>query len=220
MKTSLLVRSFLAVLLAMGARPLFASGFPAPYPLAGGHAAFGDLNRDGKPDFVSVSFSSNKVSISLNRGDDTSFPPTTVTLTGVSNTTDTAFVADFNGDVNLDIAGGGTNLHGGSIIRVILGPGDGTFSAPKITSGCGPVVVGDSNGDGKLDVISCRGGVMFGKGNGTLGAVVGSSGASALAVADFNGDGRPDLVLRWQYRGRRVSEFALNWSRREPSVCR
>ena len=196
MKTTLLVLSLLAVLFAVASRPLFASGFPTPpsYPLAGGHATFGDLNRDGKPDFVSVYFSSNKVSISLNRGDGTFSPPKTVTLAGVSNTTDTAFVADFNGDGKLDIAGGGTNLHGGSIIWVILGNGDGTFSAPKITSACGPVVIGDFNGDGKLDVISCRGGVMFGKGNGTFGPVVGSSGASAFAVADFNGDGKSDLL--------------------------
>jgi hypothetical protein len=79
---------------------------------------------------------------------------------------------------------------------VILGNGDGTFSAPKITSGCGPVVVGDFNGDGVLDVIGCLGGVMFGKGNGTFGPVVGSSGASAFAVADFNGDGKSDLLTR------------------------
>lgn len=193
METGLFIRSFLAAVLTPV--PLVASGFPTPpiYPLAGPHASFGDLNRDGKPDFVSVI--SNQVSISLNRGDGKFFPPNTVTLTGIFITPDTAFVADFNGDGKLDIAGGGTNSTGGSIIWVILGNGDGTFSAPKITSGCGPLAVGDFNGDRILDVIACPGGVMFGKGDGTFGPKVGSSGSSLVAVADFHGDGKADLLV-------------------------
>jgi uncharacterized protein (TIGR03437 family) len=67
------------------------------------------------------------------------------------------------------------------------------------TSGAGPAVIGDFNGDGNADfaVFTASGiDVFLGSGNGTFGAAVqtASSGGGPLIAADFNGDGKLDLA--------------------------
>src|SRR5208337_2176727 len=95
----------------------------------------------------------------------------------------------------------------------LQGHGDGTFTAssPVCTGGDYPVypVVGDFNGDGKLDAfipmleeygaISVSGPVSLqGNGDGTFNRIgefyVGAT-SHAAVVADFNGDGTPDIAV-------------------------
>jgi hypothetical protein len=138
---------------------------------------------------------------------------------------------DFNGDGKPDVVvaascsalgNGGSGISNcpanGSAVVVYLGNGDGTFGAPIVSEANLPpairsLVVGDFNGDSKLDVAvaadclsgqDCSAGtvsVLLGNGDGTftqsshypLNGVVGQAGT--LGVGDFNGDGRLDLVV-------------------------
>src|SRR5262245_48366999 len=112
-------------------------------------------------------------------------------------------VADLNNDGILDMvvsASGGFSVH--------LGLGGGAF-APRVdynTSGqCGNVVLGDFNGDGKIDMAapyrhpSVPGIVVLcGNGDGTFGSINGFSGpanADFITKADFNHDGKMDLAI-------------------------
>ena len=66
------------------------------------------------------------------------------------------------------------------------------------------VVVGDFNGDGKLDLAVANGNVniFLGNGNGTFQpgvTLTAGSGASWIAVGDFNGDGKLDLAVANYY---------------------
>ncbi len=100
-------------------------------------------------------------------------------------------------------------------VQVALGNGDGTFQVRGIFDiGAGEnhlepkaVVLGDFNGDGKLDIATAntsdvRGtlSVLLGNGDGTFGTYFrftdGShdSQPADLVVGDFNGDGIPDLL--------------------------
>jgi hypothetical protein len=95
-------------------------------------------------------------------------------------------------------------------ISVLLGKGDGTFSAPSNirTSGPGIVVVGDLNRDGIPDIIATINGsdfgvpphaiaVLIGNGDGTFVAPIyyaTQSSPGALAVSDFNHDGKLDIA--------------------------
>lgn len=107
--------------------------------------------------------------------------------------------ADFNGDGNLDLA-----CASPSAAQVMLGNGDGTFTAPRTLSTVNEpftVVAGDFNGDGKPDVVVAHYtgnavSVMLGNGDGTFhaGANVSASSPAAMAVGDFNHDGKLDLV--------------------------
>ena len=79
------------------------------------------------------------------------------------------------------------------------------------------LVVGDFNGDGKLDLAvanSCSSdvSVLLGNGDGSFQAAINLSSGSApvsLAVADFNGDGKPDLAVVNHY-STNVSVFLGN----------
>jgi hypothetical protein len=94
----------------------------------------------------------------------------------------------------------------GALVQVLLGNGDGTFTAPvaySTSSFTEAVVVGDFNGDGREDLAAL--GIMpsgvsllLGKGDGTFGAStffpVGED-ACYAAIADLNGDDQPDLAV-------------------------
>jgi hypothetical protein len=115
-------------------------------------------------------------------------------------------VGDFNGDGKLDVAvvGGGT---ASGMASVALGNGDGTFtlangspiSAGKELDG---VVVGDFNGDGKLDLAVTDYTlnavlVLLGNGDGTFQAPISMAVGDApagMVVGDFNDDGKLDLA--------------------------
>jgi len=115
---------------------------------------------------------------------------------------------DFNGDGYLDLAVANSG-RGQWSVSILLGKGDGTFQAPvRYNVGGSPVslVVGDFNGDGRLDLAAANRGpgsiaTLLGNGDGTFQApslygVPDPVGApDALAIGDFNHDGIADLAL-------------------------
>jgi hypothetical protein len=144
---------------------------------------------------------------------------------GASNSQRKFAIADFNGDGKMDVA----TLNGDGSVSVLLGNGNGTFGLPTVlqpdlataeadmfftgTPSASPVgiVVGDFNGDGKLDIaiedaLTAPGtgtfiNVFLGNGTGTFGspitsvAVVGAgSNGQFLLAGDFNADGILDLL--------------------------
>ena len=111
-----------------------------------------DLNGDGKPDLVSCNTDDGTVSVLLGNGDGTFQRPVAYSVGQVS----ALAIGDFNGDGKPDLAvanqgAGGTSKQ----ISILLGNGDGTFQAavnyPANNHTVG-LVVGDFNGDGKLDI--------------------------------------------------------------------
>lgn len=112
--------------------------------IAGGPVFAGDLNGDHKPDLV-VSTSN----ILLGEGNG-SFQPYQAILRGYA----VLAVGDFNGDGKPDLV----VTNGTPFVGIALGNGDGTFDPPKTTTfvpavlSVEPLITGDFNGDGKLDV--------------------------------------------------------------------
>jgi hypothetical protein len=113
-------------------------------------------------------------------------------------------VGDFNNDGKLDFIFPAGVYPNPASVEVRLGNGHGTFR----TSGkygsfltCPGLVVGDFDGDGKLDFATADPNdgvhIFLGNGDGTFhrGAAYGILGALSPVVADFNGDGKLDLVI-------------------------
>lgn len=125
-------------------------------------------------------------------------------------------VGDFNEDGKPDLA---VPNAGDNNVTVLLGDGNGGFTkAPGspflVGSGPSAVVVGDFNGDAKLDLgisneVSNTVTILIGNGKGAFIAAHGSpfkvgarkwwlggpSWPASLAVGDFNGDGKLDLAI-------------------------
>jgi hypothetical protein len=167
--------------------------------------AVGDFNGDGKLDLV-VADSAGSVIVLLGNGDGT-FQSPVIYAAGCSPYS--VAVGDFNGDGKLDLAVADSDFsypcgHPGA--AVLLGNGDGTFQ-PAVNYGAGSwpfsLVVGDFNGDGKLDLVVANNGsnnvsVLLGNGNGTFQAAMNyaaGQGPFGLATADLNGDGKLDLAV-------------------------
>ena len=115
-------------------------------------------------------------------------------------------IADVNGDGKPDIITTNDLAHGAGSIAVLLGNGDGTFGRPVNTQMDSPAfffVVGDFNGDGKLDFASpqylgAAVAVRLGNGDGTFQPPTSFpvSGTTGQIVAmDFNRDGKLDIAV-------------------------
>jgi len=167
--------------------------------------AAGDFNGDGILDLVITAYDPssqgyNFVGVLLGNGDGSFGPLQQVAGSGTSFVGSiTAAVADFNGDGHLDIATAiqtaGSTIQG--FIFISLGNGDGTFQigprVPNVTSVTTPLLVGDFNADGNLD-LATGGFFYYGQGNGTFPTSNGSSGAPTFVLAgDANGDGLLDV---------------------------
>jgi len=190
-------------------------GIPAQ-PIGLYAAVAADLNGDGLSDILSLDQQGNLVT-ALGRGNGTFSVTSHVTSAPISEEA-AVITGDFNADGKIDaaviIAG---NVSPDSLLYFYLGNGDGTFQPAGSpidlqVAGAAHAVVGDFNGDGKLDlVISCDGlyrnqntsyALVFlpGKGDGTFGTPVpsapqSSSGSgSILLSSDLNNDGKLDLI--------------------------
>jgi hypothetical protein len=124
--------------------------------------------------------------------------------------------ADVNGDGHLDLVFTTGTSYPGQTLHVLLGHGDGTFSAqpdialPQYICGCA-INIADVTHDGKPDLIlggsdtaNAMLAVLLGNGDGTFGtAIVTSAAANGSypntgtfkGIADSNGDGAMDLIV-------------------------
>ena len=167
-----------------------------------------DVNRDRKPDLL-VS-SGTQAFLLLGNGDGTFQPAKSLPAFPLA-------VADFDGDGNLDLLAA-NQLCSESSLSVYPGNGDGTFrNALQCSDGVNQgdwgtrtIVVGDVNGDGKLDVVwgNFRGTnfiyLWLGNGDGTFQPpspiLAGTGqGGKPIAIGDLNHDGKLDLVVGTNY---------------------
>lgn len=152
-----------------------------------------------------LTFSSSTISVGLNPGN--------------------IVVADFNNDGKPDLAivnqyqpATCYNYGGKGTISILLGNGDGTFTAKSTLClvdqlgvyGTPPMVVGDFNGDGKMDLLvssdatgfsaAGQSELLLGNGDGTFylepqGIAEGLNKEFSAIAGDFNSDGKLDLAI-------------------------
>lgn len=159
--------------------------------------AVGDLNGDGKPDFVMPSGTTPNVSIMLNDGAGGFLVQRSLPIN--DNALSLA-MADFNNDGKIDIVVSNVTVRQNVPLTLLVGRGDGTFKekAPLQAAGSATwMTAADFNADGFVD-FSSGPTVALGNGDGTFQTAVGfdfGMDPTSGAVADFNKDGKPDLVV-------------------------
>jgi hypothetical protein len=179
--------------------------------------AAGDLNGDGNPDLVAVNAEvdvggSASVSVLLGNADGTFKAPVTYELPGVEGVS--AVIEDFNGDGIPDIVTSSSSVSEESELTFLEGKGNGTFKASKSVKLTPPtgilggnlyagLIAADLRGNGKRDLVTGAGIVLFGNGNGTFtqsktlaftNSMATSGFGPNVVAADFNKDGKMDLA--------------------------
>jgi hypothetical protein len=162
-------------------------------------AVCADFNGDGKLDLAVTFPQSQSVLILLGNGDGT-FAAGPSFSTGANTAPYYISTGDLNNDGKADLLVG--NQSGLNQVEVMLGNGDGTFTAAtplQIVEGVN-IAIADFNGDGKMDIAygDPSGGmrIRLGNGDGTFGPVdaMGLRAGTYVVAYDINGDGKMDVV--------------------------
>jgi FG-GAP-like repeat/Protein of unknown function (DUF1573) len=197
----------------------FQPAIPIGFPGQGIALVIGDFNNDNYLDLAGVDSVDNNVAILLGDGKGDFTTRSDVPLPALTDTDPTAFggmggaaVADFDHDGKLDVATVQytQDMQGiNGFVTVLPGNGDGTFRQAITTQvtnvGIGQMIVGDFNGDGKIDVATSQPAtgllsVVLGNGDGTFGVPIANpvnlpgDVVQAMIGADFNKDEKSDLA--------------------------
>lgn len=148
-----------------------------------------DVNRDGRPDLVTVR--PDDIRVLVNSGDATFTEKRTPRI---GQTLGAVAFADFNGDGLLDVFAPGSTIY--------LASGDGTFTPENALPSANYLywVAADMDGDHLPDLVASNGGhlLVFRRDGHGFTPVTGRSvtvKSVPLLAADFDRDGRDDLVL-------------------------
>jgi uncharacterized repeat protein (TIGR01451 family) len=230
-----------------------ATQISAPAPATGSYAGVlttGEFNGDGKPDLALSNRGDGNISILLGKGDGTFQQTSTVGVAaeffwvGVQ-------VADVNHDGKQDLVAKSSSFWhsgcsecargGADHISVFLGNGNGTFQgeqivaiaswkkasvySPPVGTSIGPAVIGDFNGDGKLDLAFLRTNLLasrlnhasldvtLGRGDGTFSSELNIFQANSRDLSltgDLNGD---NLSLTGDLNGDKLSDLVfVTWN--------
>jgi hypothetical protein len=159
----------------------------------------GDLNGDGRPDFI-VGNAYGSLYVYLNNGNGAfTAGQATNLVPNVGGSTGRGAIADLNGDGKADYA---VTSNQAGATDIFFGNGNGTLQTPPVVipNYAVGVAVADVNGDSKPDLLEVDGSqllVYLNAGGGTFGlsGTTLLAGANSLTTADINGDGTLDAVV-------------------------
>jgi hypothetical protein len=161
-----------------------------------------DLDGDHRLDLIELDFDGT-VGVRLGNGDGT-FGPTLANRPAPGTV---LAVADVNHDDKPDLVAVTGAASNSTVLRVMLGVGDGTFAAPIDGPPAigGSTAVADITGDGHPDLVLYSAhahtvSVLAGNGDGTFQprsdyAGFSSPSRAEISVADVTGDGKPDILV-------------------------
>lgn len=196
----------LTALTSITAIPVFGAGTSFSEHTSSGQSTYlhGDLNNDGREDFVyTLGQTTGGFAVVLSTGDGTYAAPVSYTLPF----DESAFaigIGDFNHDQKADLVVFGTSSDAQqNDVFLYLNHGDGTFTETKsfpVDTEVTGVVVGDFNHDRIMDLAFLTSSgltVWFGDGNSgfTPGPSTPVSESGNLMLGDFDGDGNADIAI-------------------------